>query len=280
MTSLRPTDEHTLNDGTTLPLIGLGTYGLTGADGVTAMRHALDTGYRMLDTAVNYDNEAEVGRAVAGSGLDRDAMQIVTKVPGRHHRSAEQCVEDSLRRLGTDHVDLVLIHWPNPTQNEYEYAWDGLVAARERGLTRSIGVSNFHPHHLDRIIRSVGVTPSVNQVELHPSFAQDTMREAHAERGILTEAWSPLGKREARYDAPEVAGPAERHQVTPAQVILRWHLQRGVLPIPKSATPERQRANIDLFGFQLTDDEVAAISALSRPDGRLFGGDPDHHEED
>ena len=126
----------------------------------------------------------------------------------------------------------------------------------------------------------MGVTPSVNQVELHPSFAQAELLAQDAERGILTEAWSPLGKLEARYDAPEVAGPAARYEVTPAQVILRWHLQRGVLPIPKSATPERQRANIDLFDFSLTDDEVAAITDLSRPDGRLFGGDPDHHEED
>lgn len=280
MTSLSASAQHTLNDGTTLPVIGFGTYQLTGAEGVTAMRHALDAGYRMLDTAVNYRNEAEVGQAVAASGLDRDAVQIVTKVPGRQHRSAEQCVEESLRRLRTDHVDLVLIHWPNPSQGEYEYAWEGLVAARERGLTRSIGVSNFHPHHLDRIISSVGVTPSVNQVELHPSFAQAELLAQDAERGILTEAWSPLGKLEARYDAPEVAGPAARYEVTPAQVILRWHLQRGVLPIPKSATPERQRANIDLFDFSLTDDEVAAITDLSRPDGRLFGGDPDHHEED
>ncbi|WP_462417482.1 aldo/keto reductase [Kytococcus sp. Marseille-QA3725] len=279
MENLSAHATHTLEDGTRLPLVGLGTYQLTGEEGVSAVRHALDAGYRLLDTAVSYGNEEEVGRAVTGSGIDRDEIRLVTKVPGRDHRRAAQSLEESLRRLGTDHVDLVLIHWPNPSQGEFEYAWEGLVTARERGLTRSVGVSNFHAHHLDRIIRSVGVTPAVNQIELHPSFPQEEMLAANAERGILTEAWSPLGKRRARYDAPEVAGPAERYGVTPAQVILRWHLQRGVLPIPKSATPERQRSNLDLFGFALTEDEVRAITALARPDGRLFDGDPDHHEE-
>ncbi len=279
-TQLTRDSRHTLNDGSTLPVIGFGTYQLTGQEGIGAIGHALDAGYRMLDTAVNYGNETEVGAAVAASGLDRDQVTLVTKIPGRDHRRAQASLEESLRRLGTDHVDLVLIHWPNPSQNEYEYAWDGLVQARERGLTRSIGVSNFHTHHLDRIIGSVGVTPVVNQIELHPSFAQTEMLEQNAQRGILTEAWSPLGKRAPRYDAAEVAGPAERYGVSPAQVVLRWHLQRGVLPIPKSATPQRQVANLDLFGFALTDDEVAAITDLTRPDGRLFDGDPDHHEED
>lgn len=279
MVDLSPTARHTLHDGTTLPLVGFGTYELTGAEGVTAVRHALDAGYRLLDTAVSYRNETEVGRAVAASGLDREEVALVTKVPGRRHRSAAECVEKSLRRLGTDHLDLVLVHWPNPSQGEYEYAWDGLVQARERGLTRSIGVSNFHPHHLDRVIRSVGVTPAVNQVEVHPSFSQAGLLAENARRGILTQAWSPLGKRQPRYTDTAVAAPAERLGVTPAQVVLRWHLQRGVLPLPKSATPERQRENLDLFGFSLSDDEVAAITDLTRPDGRLFGGDPDHHEE-
>jgi diketogulonate reductase-like aldo/keto reductase len=272
---------YTLNDGTVLPAIGFGTYPLTGEDGVVAITSAIETGYRLLDTAVNYENEREVGEAVRRSGVPRRELMVTSKIPGRHHgyHDAVASTKESLERLGTDYLDLHLIHWPNPSVGKYVEAWRALVALREEGLVRSIGVSNFTEEHLRRIIDDTGVTPAVNQIEMHPYFPQVRMREVHERLGIRTEAWSPMGKRQAPFSEPPVADAAERHGVTAGQVIVRWHLQLGSLPIPKSATPERQRQNLDVEGFTLTDDEVEAITALGRPDGRLFGGDPDTHEE-
>jgi diketogulonate reductase-like aldo/keto reductase len=273
--------RYTLNDGHSLPVIGFGTYPLRGQDGVEAMVHALEAGYRLLDSAVSYGNEEEVGEAVLRSGLAREDVQVTTKIPGRHHEYdlAIGSVEESLRRMRLDYLDLVLIHWPNPAVGKYVEAWRALVRLRERGLVRSIGVSNFTEQHLHTVIEDSGVTPAVNQIELHPYFPQQQMLTVHADLGIQTEGWSPLGKRSAPFAEPPVTEAAERYGVTPAQVILRWHLQRASLPLPKSATPQRQRQNFDLFGFELTDAEVDAITALARPDGRLFGGDPDTHEE-
>jgi diketogulonate reductase-like aldo/keto reductase len=273
--------RYTLNDGQSVPVIGFGTYPLRGDDGVEAMVHALEAGYRLLDTAVNYDNEEEVGEAVRRSGLAREDVQVTSKIPGRHHAydQAIGSVEESLRRLRFDYLDRVLIHWPNPRVGTYVEAWRALVELRDRGLVRSIGVSNFTEQHLHAVIEDTGVTPAVNQVELHPYFPQQEMLRVHTDLGIQTEAWSPLGKRSAPFAEPPVSEPTQRYGVTPAQVILRWHLQRRSLPLPKSATPQRQRQNLDLFGFELTDAEVDAITALARPDGRLFNGDPDRHEE-
>jgi diketogulonate reductase-like aldo/keto reductase len=272
---------YTLNDGNQLPSVGFGTYPLKGDDGVTAMVSAVESGYRLLDTAVNYGNEEEVGEAIRRSGLAREDIQVATKIPGRHHEYAlaVRSVEDSLRRLQLDHVDLCLIHWPNPSVGKYREAWRALVDVRERGLVTSIGVSNFTERHLDDIIGDSGVTPAVNQIELHPYFSQTEMRTVHSGLGIQTQAWSPLGKRSAPFSEPPVAQAAETHGVTPGQVILRWHLQLGTLPLPKSADPQRQRQNLDLLGFELSDDQMQAINGLARPDGRLFGGDPDTHEE-
>ena len=273
--------HYPLNDAQSVPVIGFGTYPLRGDDGVEAMVHALEAGYRLLDTAVNYGNEEEVGEAVRRSGLPREDVQVTSKIPGRHHEhdKAIGSVEESLRRLRFDYLDRVLIHWPNPRVGRYVEAWGGLVELRNRGLVRSIGVSNFTEQHLRAVIEDTGVIPAVNQIELHPYFPQQEMLRVHTDLGIQTEAWSPLGKRSAPFDEPPVSEATERYGVTPAQVILRWHLQRRSLPLPKSATPQRQRQNLDLFGFELTDAEVDAITALARPDGRLFGGDPDTHEE-
>lgn len=273
--------EHPLADGTTLPAIGFGTYPMRGRECVGAVASALQAGYRLLDTAVNYGNEAEVGEGLRVSGVPREQVMVTSKLPGRHHAydDAVASVEESLRTLGLDRIDLHLIHWPNPSVDQYAEAWRALVDCRERGLVRSIGVSNFTETHLTRVIEETGVVPVVNQVELHPWFPQAEMREVHERLGILTESWSPLGKREAPFREPAVTGPAERLGVSPAQVVLRWQLQLGAVPVPKSATPERQRANLDVLGFALTDEEVAAITALGRPDGRLFDGDPDVHEE-
>jgi len=272
---------YTLNDDTTLPAIGFGTAGLRGEAAVEATASALEAGYRLVDTAVNYENEREVGEALRKSGVPRDELRVTSKIPGRHHGydDAIASTHESLERLGLDHLDLHLIHWPNPSRDLFVDAWRALVDLREQGLVRSIGVSNFTAEHLDRIIDETGLAPSVNQIEVHPLFPQLEMQRANEERGVRTESWSPLGKRQAPLDEAPVRAAAEAHGVTPGQVILRWQVQQGNLPIPKSATPSRQRENLDVFGFELDEAEMEAITALGRSDGRLFGGDPDSHEE-
>ncbi|MFC7494223.1 MULTISPECIES: aldo/keto reductase [unclassified Nocardioides] len=272
---------YTLNDGSTLPAIGFGTYPLKADEAVTAIVSAVEAGYRLLDTAVNYRNEEAVGEAVRAAGLPREELFVCSKIPGRDHGydDAIASTHASLERLGLEYLDLHLIHWPNPGQDRYAEAWRALVDLREQGLVRAIGVSNFAGAHLERIIAETGVTPVVNQIELHPYFPQVEMRAVNERLGIRTESWSPLGKRQAPFTEPPVADAAETHGVTPAQVILRWQVQLGAVPIPKSSTPERQRQNLDVFGFELTEDEMAAITGLGRRDGRLFGGDPDTHEE-
>jgi 2,5-diketo-D-gluconate reductase A len=274
-----PTYE--LNDGHTIPAIGFGTYELRGEEGTAAVLTAIEAGYRLLDTAVSYRNEHEVGEAVRRSGVPREELFVTSKLPGRHHGhdQAVASTRESLDRLGLDFLDLHLIHWPNPGVGKYVEAWSALVDLQREGLVRSIGVSNFTQEHLDRVIDATGVTPAVNQIELHPYFPQQWMRQIHAELGIRTESWSPLGKRQAPFGEEPVSAAAERHGVSPAQVILRWQVQLGCIPIPKSQTAERQRVNLDVFGFELSASEVEAITALGRPDGRLFGGDPDQHEE-
>jgi 2,5-diketo-D-gluconate reductase A len=274
-------DTRTLANGTTLPAVGFGTYPLRGEEGIRAIVSAMDVGYRLIDTAVNYENESEVGEAIRRSAVPREELKITSKLPGRHHGydDAVDSVHASLGRLGLDYLDLHLIHWPNPSVNKYPEAWRALVELQRQGLVRSIGVSNFTEQHLQRVIDDSGVTPAVNQIELHPAFPQVELREVHARLGIQTESWSPLGKRRPAYDRSPVQAAAASHEVTPAQVILRWHVQLDSIPIPKSATPQRQRENLDVFGFELTEAEMDAITALGEPDGRLFGGDPDVHEE-
>ncbi len=275
----------TLNDGHAMPAVGFGTWPLRGDDGYAAVRAALAGGYRLIDSAVNYQNEDVVGRAardfLAESGIPRDELTVQTKLPGRHHDYdlALAAGQESLERLGLDRIDVMLIHWPNPITGKFRDAWRGLVELRNRGVVRTIGVSNFTAEHLAAIIEDSGVTPAVNQIELHPYFSQAEMRAEDARLGIVTQSWSPLAKGNSPYGEPAVADAAAAHGVTPAQVILRWHVQLGAVPLPKSATPSRQAENLDVFGFELSDAEVSAISALTRPDGRLFGADPDSHEE-
>ncbi|MGW4598073.1 aldo/keto reductase [Streptomyces sp. NPDC004457] len=269
---------YTLNDGTTVPAVGLGTWPLDDAQAERAVRTALEAGYRLVDTATNYRNETGVGRGVAGSGVPREEVVVTTKLPGRHHGYEETLAsfEESRRRLGLEYVDLYLIHWPNPRVDKYVEAWRAMIRLREDGLVRSIGVSNFTPEHITRLEKETGVLPSVNQIELHPLFPQEELRAFHAEKGIATESWSPLGRGSDLLDDPAVAGVARAHGVTPAQVLLRWHVQLGALPVPKSADPARQRANLDVFGFELDEDQMAAVARRSR---RRLGGDPETHEE-
>ena len=269
----------TLNDGIAFPELGLGTYGLRGAEGVDSIVAAIDSGYRLLDTAVNYENEREVGDAVRASPVDRAELLVTTKIPGRHHGydDAIESTNGSLAVMGLDWIDLSLIHWPNPSVDKYVDTWRAMIDLRERQQLRSIGVSNFTEAMLTRLIDETGVTPAVNQVELHPYFPQAELRAFHAEHGIRTESWSPLARRSELLQEQVLQELAEIYGVTPTQIVLRWHVQLGSTPIPKSADPDRQRENADVFGFALTDDEVGVISGLER--GRLWGAHPDTHEE-
>ncbi|BDZ65257.1 aldo/keto reductase [Agromyces mangrovi Wang et al. 2018] len=270
---------RSLNDGNSLPQLGLGTYKLNDGEGVAAMVAALESGYRMLDTAVNYGNEEAVGAALHRSGVDRSDVAVVSKLPGRDHGFDETLasIRGSLERLGLDWIDLHLIHWPNPSVDRYVDTWRAMIKAREYGMVRSIGVSNFTIGHLTRLIDQTGVVPAVNQVELHPYFPQGAQRAFHAEQGIVTESWSPLARRTELLAEPVVTEIAEAHDRTPTQVVLRWHVQLGSIPIPKSSDASRQRENLDVFDFTLAQDEVDAISGLER--GRLWDGDPETHEE-
>jgi 2,5-diketo-D-gluconate reductase A len=269
----------TLNDGHAIPKIGLGTYGLRGESGIVSMLAGIESGYRLLDTALNYENEHEVGEAVRRSGVAREELFVTTKLPGRHHGFDETLAsfEESRANLGLDYVDLYLIHWPLPSLDKFLESWQAMIALREDGRVGSIGVSNFTEAHLTRLIDETDVTPAVNQVELHPNFPQAALREFHAEHGIATESWSPLAVSASITSKPIVTAVAEAHAVTSTQAILRWHLQLGAIPIPKSGDPERQRENLDVFGFELTEEEMASISSLES--GRLWGAHPDTHEE-
>ncbi len=271
--------DVTLNDGHRFAELGLGTYGLRAEEGIRAVAAAIDSGYRLLDTALNYENEEEVGEGIRRGGVDRDELIVTTKLPGRHHGYHETIASAraSLAALGLDRIDLYLIHWPNPRVNKYVDTWKAMIHLRDEGLLRSIGVSNFTVGMLDRLADETGVVPAVNQVELHPYFPQEHLRAYHAAHGIRTESWSPLANRRDLLDEPIVRELAEVHRVTPSQIVLRWHVELASTPIPKSADPERQRENADVFGFSLDGREIASISALGR--GRLWDGDPDTHEE-
>lgn len=269
---------HRLNDGTTIPALGLGTWPMDDTQAEHAVRTALKAGYRLIDTATNYRNETGVGRGVAGSEVPREEIVVTTKLPGRHHGYEETLAsfEESRARLGLDRVDLYLIHWPLPRVDKYVDSWKAMIRLREEGLVRSIGVSNFTAGHIERLEKETGVLPAVNQIELHPFFPQDDLRAFHTGKGIVTESWSPLGRGTALLDDPVVATVAEALGVTPGQVVLRWHVQLGALPIPKSSDPGRQRENLDVFGFELAPAQMEALADRAH---RRIGGDPETHEE-
>ena len=271
----------TLNDGTTFPAMTFGTYKLNGAAGVEAMKSALNVGYDALDSAFNYENEGAVGRAVKESGRDRKDLRIASKLPGRHHAYDEALatIEESLYRAQLDYYDLYYIHWPNPKQGKYVEAWKALIEAKKRGQIRSIAVCNFLPEHLERLEAETGVLPSINQIELHPYFPQDEMRKWNHDHGIITQAWSPLGRANDLLTNPLLEKIAKRVGKGVGQVILRWHHQLGSVPIPKSATPKRQIENMSIFDFTLTDEDMAATATLARPKGRLKNQDPAVYEE-
>jgi 2,5-diketo-D-gluconate reductase A len=260
-------------DGHRIPQLGFGVFQVPPEDTAEVVRHALQTGYRSIDTAAAYRNEAGVGEAVAASGLDRAEVFITTKLwnDDQGHDRALRAFEESLGRLGFDYVDLYLIHWPAPGAGRYVETWQALCELRDSGRARSIGVSNFMIDHLERIIEATGVVPAVNQIELHPELQQRELREFHRQHGILTEAWSPLGQGQA-LDDPVVGELAGAHHRTPAQVVLRWHLQLGNVVIPKSVTASRIEENFQLFDFELSEPEMRRMAELDR--GRRIGPDP------
>lgn len=272
---------RTAHNGFALPALGLGTYRLNGDDGAAAIAAGIDAGYRLVDSAFNYENEGTVGRGVADAAIDRAEIIVTTKLPGRHHPSekARTSIEESRFRLGADATDLHLIHWPNPIQDEYVQAWAALVDAQQRGVVRQIGVSNFLPEHLERIERETGVRPVVNQIELHPYFPQEEQLAYHREHGIITEAWSPIGRAKALIEEPVITEIAAAHGISPVQAVLAWHVARETVAIPKASSLEHQKSNLAAASVVLDDDEVAAITALGRTDGRLFDADPRSHEE-
>jgi len=269
------TQPHvTFNDGRTIPQIGLGVWQTPNDVAVTAVEAALGAGYRHIDTAAIYQNEEGVGEGIRASGVARADIFLTTKVwnDDQGFESTLRAMDASLKRLGTDYVDLYLIHWPSAFRGKYVETWKALVRLREEGKARSIGVSNFEGDYIEQIIAATGVTPALNQIQLHPRFQQKTMRAKHERLGILTESWSPLGQGKL-LEHPVLAAIAARHGKSVAQIIIRWHLDSGLVVIPKSVTPSRIVENFDVFDFTLTDQDKAEIAGLDASDGRL-GSDP------
>jgi 2,5-diketo-D-gluconate reductase A len=263
-----------LNDGEDIPQLGFGVFQVPPTDTAEVATRALLAGYRHIDTAAAYGNEAGVGQAVHASGLEREDVFITTKCANddQGYEQAKRALRASLERLEMQHVDLYLIHWPVPAHDKYVDTWQAFIELQKEGLARSIGVSNFQPAHLERIIEETGVTPAVNQIELHPRFQQQGLRHEHAELGIATEAWSPLAQGQVLSD-PVIEEIAQAHGKTTAQVVIRWHVEIGNIVIPKSVTPERIDENFDVFDFQISRSELDAIDRLDA--GERTGPDPD-----
>lgn len=273
--------NYYLLDGYKLPQIGFGTYGLNGTSGVRVIETALDTGYRLIDSAFNYENEGTVGQAIRNSSVPRSEITVTSKLPGRHHKYAQalDTIQESVLRTGLDYLDLYLIHWPNPKEDLYVEAWQALIDAKRWGWIRSIGVCNFLPEHINRIEKETGVLPVVNQIELHPKFNQVAQRAYDQSKKVITEAWSPLGRASDILKNEVIGGIAQKYRKSIPQIILRWQIQLGVLPIPKASHIARQEQNIAIFDFNLTAEEMALINQLNQSDGRLQNQDPSVYQE-
>jgi len=265
-----------LNDGNRIPQLGLGTWPLDDEQVAAAVVHAVEAGYRHIDTAVKYGNERGVGNGIRASGVDRSELFITTKLDGEFqgHDRAVAGLEGSLKRLGLDYVDLLLIHWPLPGRDQYISTWQTFERLQAEGKVRSIGVSNFKPAHLERLMAETDVVPAVNQIQLSPAITRTAEREFHAGHGIVTESYSPLGGSGAGLlSAPVLSQLAEKHGKTPGQLVLRWHIQNGLVTIPKTASPERMAENLDVFDFALDPQDLAELSVLDEGPGA--GNDSD-----
>lgn len=271
--------NHTLRDGNSIPPLGLGTYPLNNVEAEVAVSEALARGYRLIDTAANYGNEAGVGRGVLRSGIHRKDIFVQSKLPGRDHGydQAFRSVEATLSRMGLDYLDAYLIHWPNPSQGLYLETWKALITLQEQGLVSSIGVSNFLPEHINLLIQETGVTPAINQIELHPYSQKRDWANYNRQNAILTQCWSPLGRKTSLLKDTTLAEIARSIGKTPAQVILRWEVQNHHVPLPKSVHTRRMEENLAVFNWELTEQQMATITALEAGVGR--GLDPATHEE-
>ncbi|MFZ3560940.1 aldo/keto reductase [Streptomyces sp. BH055] len=263
-----------LNNGVEMPQLGFGVWQVPDDEAEQAVATALEAGYRSIDTAAAYENETGTGKAIAASGLPREELFVTTKLwnADQGHDSTLRAFDASLEKLGLDYVDLYLIHWPLPSKGLATETYKAFEKIQADGRAKSIGVSNFLPDQLDKLIAETSVIPAVNQIELHPHLQQRAAREKHAELGITTEAWSPLGQGKGLLEVPAIVAIAQKHGRTPAQVVLRWHVQLGNVVIPKSVTPSRIKENIDVFGFELDTEDLGAISALN--EDRRLGPDP------
>ena len=262
--------EYELHNGYKIPAIGFGTVYMNGRKGASDISDAIKNGYRLIDTAIRYDNEGAVGEGIRQSGVDREELFVTSKLRGGlyDYDKALASIEESLYRTGLDYIDLFLLHWPNPKQDKYVEAWKALIQAQKDGLVRSIGVSNFEPEHINRLIDETGVKPVVNQIEMHPYFNQAKVRAFNEDNNIITEAWSPLSRARTVIHDETLKNMSEKKNKDIAQIILRWHYQHGVVPIPKASSSEHQLANINIFDFELTDEE-----------GRIDNQNPNEYEE-
>ncbi|NMA80551.1 MAG: aldo/keto reductase [Jeotgalicoccus halophilus] len=273
--------EYELHNGYKIPAIGFGTVYMNGRKGASDISDAIKNGYRLIDTAIRYDNEGAVGEGIRQSGVDREELFVTSKLRGGlyDYDKALASIEESLYRTGLDYINLFLLHWPNPKQDKYVEAWKALIQAQKDGLVRSIGVSNFEPEHINRLIDETGVKPVVNQIEMHPYFNQAKVRAFNEDNNIITEAWSPLSRARTVIHDETLKNMSEKKNKDIGQIILRWHYQHGVVPIPKASSSEHQLANINIFDFELTDEEMENIDALTKEEGRIDNQNPNEYEE-
>lgn len=274
-------EYYTLRDGLVLPKTGFGTFQLTGGSGIQAIVTAIQAGYRLLDSAFNYENEGVLGQAIKSSSVNRSELLVTSKLPGRHykHQEAIDTIKESLLRAKLDYFDIYLLHWPNPQKDQYVEAWQALIEAQKFGLVRSIGVCNFLPEYIERLRKETEVLPVINQIELHPYFNQSEQRAYDSKNGILTEDWSPLGRANKVLKDSRLVEIANKYHVNVGQLILRWEIQLNTLPIPKSTNISRQKGNINLFDFKISTSDMLLINGLTKTNGRTFNQDPAVYEE-
>ncbi|PPA69332.1 aldo/keto reductase [Jeotgalibacillus proteolyticus] len=270
-----------MHDGYSIPSVGFGTHSLKGERGVKAISSAIENGFRLLDTAIRYDNEGTVGEAVRRSGVPREELFLTSKLRAQYYQFDEalEMIEESLLRAGLEYWDLFLLHWPNPKQDQYVEAWKALIQAQKNGWVRSIGVCNFMPEHLDRLVEETGVKPVINQIELHPYFSQEEQRAYDSSHDILTQAWSPLGRAGDVLQDEVLRKIAEEKDKSVGQIILRWIYQLDTVSIPRSSNPERQKQNLSIFDFELNAEEMEKINGLTKVNGRMNDQDPREYEE-